>query len=147
MTHITAAATRTRRITVAALVSALIVGGVFMALSAGAAAAIDANVGNNTAVQNSHATDISVLGSCGENFGPSIRGAKAHWTLSCANGRITMKGWVEDTRSDGKCAQVRGEFSDGTYDSEKSCPAGREHRKSFEWSGPGQIANGYLYIS
>jgi hypothetical protein len=94
-----------------------------------------------------------LLGTCGGVFNPVVRGgilrrvrAKAHWTLACHGGQITMSGWVEDTLADGKCAQVKAVFSNGNvFYSSKACPKGT--RKSFSWSGPGRVADGYLLVN
>lgn len=91
------------------------------------------------------AASASTTGVCGEIFNPSTSGGKAHWTLSCSNGRIYMDGYVTDTSSDGKCAQVKGVFSDATYFTPRVCPSG--NRYDFHWNGPGQLANGYLFVS
>jgi len=37
---------------------------------------------------------------------PVITGAKAKWTLECYRGDLKVYGWLEDTRLDGKCAEV-----------------------------------------
>lgn len=71
--------------------------------------------------------------------------ARARWELTCADGQITMTGWVDDVRSDGKCAYVRGEFSNGT-ELAKDCPADGP-REEFKWTHPGNIANGFAFVS
>lgn len=90
---------------------------------------------------------IVLLGTCGQSFNPSVRGGKAHWTIDCVNGNAGVRGWVEDTRSDGKCAQVKATWgSDRTTKlSPKACPKGQ--RRSFELRGKGATVNAYLYLS
>ena len=83
-------------------------------------------------------------GTCGQTFSPSISGGKASWTLTCSDGNITMKGWVEDTSADGECAHVKGIFNNNIVHDAKACPKGT--RTPFSWTHPGTIANGYLYL-
>lgn len=87
----------------------------------------------------------STQGSCGGIFNPSTGGGYAHWTLSCSGGRIYMDGYVQDTRSDGLCAQVKAVMNDGTYFSPKACPSG--NRKEFHFNSSGSVADGYLFFS
>jgi hypothetical protein len=87
-----------------------------------------------------------VTGTCGQSFSPVTTGGRARWTLSCSGGRITMSGWVEDTKPDGECAYVKGIFSSTiTEVSRGACPEG--DRENFSWTHTGSLANGYLYVS
>jgi hypothetical protein len=93
---------------------------------------------------------IVIQGTCGQVFSPRVTNngrlaATARWQLTCRNGRIYMTGWVDDTLADGRCAYVRAQFSDHT-DLVKNCPHDTP-RKEFSLSGPGTIANGYLFIN
>jgi hypothetical protein len=91
------------------------------------------------------AASASTQGTCGQIFNPSTGDGHAHWTLSCSGGRIYMDGYVVDDDADGLCAQVKGQFNDATYYSAKACPKGT--RRDFHWSGPGSLADGYLFFS
>jgi hypothetical protein len=85
-------------------------------------------------------------------FNPTVPGGEAHWT-KCINysglwTSVTVDGWVKDTRADGKCAQVKAIFNDGTDTdySPKACPAG--HKQSFSWNHVGaSAASVYLFTS
>jgi hypothetical protein len=80
---------------------------------------------------------------CGTSTSPSVRGAKAHWQLSCSKGSVTVSGWVQDTKPDGKCAQVRADFPGGiTVFSKRACPEGQ--KENFSWTYPGDLAEVYL---
>jgi len=148
MTHkITTAAPRTRRIALAALVAALVASALFMTISDATASLGRESANSSGVIQNSDSpSTIPTRGGCGQTFNPDIRGrAEAHWTLSCSGGKITMTGWVKDTKSDGKCAYVKAVFSDGSSPTPaKACPSG--DKTSFSWSGPGSLADGYLYL-
>lgn len=89
---------------------------------------------------------FSVYGTCGQSFNPTIPGGKAHWTIDCVNGQAGIVGWVKDTRSDGKCIQVKALWSDGTTKlSPRACP--KNSKKSFNMSHAGSAVNGYLFQS
>jgi hypothetical protein len=127
---ITGAAMRTRRIVVAVLLAALVGGAV-------STAAVTAQEGDPP--------DIIVRGGCGQNFNPVIRGAKAHWNITCVGKKITLSGWVEDTKSDGKCAWVKVNIGEDWWTSGKACP--KDDRESFSYSGTGRTANAYLFVA
>lgn len=57
---------------------------------------------------------ITIKGTCGQKYNPSVRGGEAAWTLTCANGKIRAQGWVKDTKADGKVAEVYGTWADGS---------------------------------
>jgi hypothetical protein len=79
-------------------------------------------------------------GRCGESFNPVLWGGKAHWANSCRNGKITVKGWVEDTGDDDECVYVVGEFNNDITDvSRYACYKGE--RVTFSWTHAGTIAN------
>ncbi|MEU5693377.1 hypothetical protein [Actinosynnema sp. NPDC020468] len=83
-------------------------------------------------------------GGCGEVANPSIRGARAHWELSCAGGQIRVSGYVEDTSANGRCAKVKAVFPGGDSEfSEPACPEG--NRKHFDWRHPGSTVSVYLF--
>ncbi|MER6916893.1 hypothetical protein ABT354_35055 [Streptomyces sp. NPDC000594] len=79
-------------------------------------------------------------GTCGQSFNPELWGGKAHWVNSCRNGKITVKGWVQDTSDDGECVYVVGVFNnDITKVSGYACTKGQ--RVSFNWTHAGTIAD------
>jgi hypothetical protein len=56
----------------------------------------------------------TIKGTCGQTYSPTVPGGAAGWTLSCANGKIRVQGWVKDTRADGKGAEVYGTWGNGS---------------------------------
>lgn len=82
-------------------------------------------------------------GSCGQVQNVTVSGGQASWSHSCSGGNIRVSGWVKDTRADGKCAQVKAEYSNGTQWSAKACPSGSV--KYFDFSGPGNYVPVYLF--
>ncbi|SFQ41826.1 hypothetical protein SAMN05421810_10763 [Amycolatopsis arida] len=85
------------------------------------------------------------MGTCGETYDPSVTGAAAHWELSCSDGKIRVKGWVEGTfPPDGMCAKVKARFASGVteYSGEVGDPWDKVY---FDWAHPGQIADVYLF--
>ncbi len=92
-----------------------------------------------------HAADIQPYGVCGDTFNPSVTGGKASWTLSCSGNNITIAGWVEDTKADGKCARVTAYFSNSETTTWKACPAGT--RTNFSATKPGSLIDAYLTVT
>lgn len=100
-----------------------------------------------------HASDvdtqdpITIQGTCGNVFTPSISGGKARWEIFCQNDRVWVVGWVEDTWSwDGQCIQVQFDFSDHTR-YKHACDGKRVHfdgREDPNFKGPGSHVFGYL---
>ncbi|MCN9240411.1 hypothetical protein NGF19_06320 [Streptomyces sp. RY43-2] len=70
--------------------------------------------------------------SCPSSASPKISGAEAHWDLRCSGNNLTVSGWVEDTRMDGKCAVVRISAGNGAYRKVSACNSGV--RKSFNFT-------------
>ncbi len=92
------------------------------------------------------ADEIVEKAGCGQNLHPKVRGGEAKWSLSCSGGRITISGWVKDTRADGKCAQVRVHLPNGdVHYSGRACPEG--NTKHFSWSARGAIIDAYLIVT
>lgn len=90
--------------------------------------------------------EVPAQGTCGGSFNPKIRGGEAHWTIDCINGNAGVNGWVKDTRSDGKCIQVKATWNDGTTKlSPRACP--KNDKKSFELRGPGKTVKAYVFQS
>ncbi|MCA1188152.1 MULTISPECIES: hypothetical protein [unclassified Saccharopolyspora] len=56
---------------------------------------------------------ITVLGTCGDTFSPSVGGGAAGWTITCGSGKVRVQGWVKDTKADGKAAEVYGSWGNG----------------------------------
>ena len=72
-----------------------------------------------------------------------VPGAEAHWTECHNGGRTQVTGWVKDTRADGKCAQVRVVFSNGTTrHSQRACP--KNTVRQFHFNKPASDAQTYL---
>lgn len=87
----------------------------------------------------------AAAGTCGDNFNPKVPGAKAHWEISCNASRntVTIEGWVEDTKSDGKCAKVSANINGTTKRSAAACPKG--DREEFKWTATGKKIDAELY--
>ncbi|GGL12325.1 hypothetical protein Sme01_69550 [Sphaerisporangium melleum] len=87
---------------------------------------------------------VQPFGSCGQVVNNvRVSGAQASWSHSCSNGNIRVSGWVKDTSADGKCAQVKAEYSNGTQWSAKACP--KDQVKYFDFNGPGSSVPVYLF--
>lgn len=80
---------------------------------------------------------------CSESLDADVPGGLAHWEASCDNGNIYVKGWVKDTRSDGKCARVKAFIDNKWKYSSRACPSGDVDK--FTLSGDGNDAKVYLY--
>ncbi|OLF12527.1 hypothetical protein [Actinophytocola xanthii] len=95
--------------------------------------------------------EVTVQGTCGDSFTPEIVDgwgfvtARAYWSVWCSNGNVYMEGWVDDARSDGACAAVRGEFPNNPTQVAHNCPADSP-RTEFTFKGTGRIVNGYLFL-
>jgi hypothetical protein len=66
-----------------------------------------------------------------------ISGGESHYTISCSGGNVYVNGRVKDTRSDGKCAQVKVQIGDQFHYSSRACPSGTT--KYFSFSGPAAL--------
>jgi hypothetical protein len=82
-------------------------------------------------------------GTCGQTVNTSVSGGQASWSHSCSGGQIRVSGWVKDTKADGKCAQVKAQYSNGTQWSNKACP--KDEVEYFDFSGPGSSVPVYLF--
>jgi hypothetical protein len=78
---------------------------------------------------------------CPSGASPVINGAKASWTLRCSGGTLSVYGWVEDTRADGKCAKIiaMATVTSGPYRHDFSA-CGWGVRKNFDWKFQGKRA-------
>ncbi|NXY97811.1 hypothetical protein HYE82_26220 [Streptomyces sp. BR123] len=72
---------------------------------------------------------------CPSSASPVIDGASAHWTLSCSGNNVTVSGWLQDTRADGKCALVRINAGNGEYKTKSACGSGVREQFSFTFKG------------
>ncbi|MDG9721667.1 MULTISPECIES: hypothetical protein [unclassified Streptomyces] len=72
---------------------------------------------------------------CPSSASPKIGGAEASWTLRCSGGKVTVSGWVEDTRMDGKCAVVRIVGGNGVTKQAKACNSGVRKQFSHSFAG------------
>jgi invasion protein IalB len=68
--------------------------------------------------------------SCPSSWEPTVPGAKGKWTLSCKNGALSINGWIEDTRADGRCARLQIETAKGTRETITAC--GKGTRTNFQ---------------
>ncbi|MEV0957916.1 hypothetical protein AB0I97_18910 [Streptomyces sp. NPDC049951] len=66
---------------------------------------------------------------CPSTRSPHIDGGTAQWTHECDLGDLKVYGWVDDTRTDGKCAVVRIDPDAGTTREFQACGSGT--RKTF----------------
>ena len=93
---------------------------------------------------------ISILGGCGAVFNNvTVDGGAASWNISCTNGtNARIEGFVEDTKADGKCAQIKAFANNGEsrVPLAKACPKGT--RTNFDWktNGANDIA-AYLFTA
>ncbi|MFE7427400.1 hypothetical protein ACF1BP_29365 [Streptomyces sp. NPDC014735] len=71
---------------------------------------------------------------CNTSKEAKIDGAQASWSLTCTNKGVRVSGWVEDTRTDGKCAVVR-VVGGGTQKTKKACSSGVREQFDFTFSG------------
>jgi hypothetical protein len=89
-------------------------------------------------------TVVQMRGGCNDIKNPVIGAGRAHWELSCKDGKITVAGWVKDTRADGQCVKVQAQFEGQiTEYSEAACP--KNVTRNFRWSHPGSIVDVYLF--
>ncbi|CAL9296770.1 hypothetical protein ACFW5U_34820 [Streptomyces rochei] len=72
---------------------------------------------------------------CPSSASPKIDGAEASWTLRCSGGTVTVSGWVEDTRMDGKCAVVRIVGGNGDTKRAQACNSGVREQFSHSFAG------------
>jgi hypothetical protein len=107
--------------------------GAVLAVAAGAAGIVGLTAGSASA------------GTCGQTINASVSGGQAGWSLTCSGGNIRVAGWVKDTKADGKCAQVKAVYSNGTQWSPRACPSGTV--KYYDFNGPGSSVPVYLFTS
>ncbi|WP_267713707.1 hypothetical protein [Streptomyces sp. CoH17] len=72
---------------------------------------------------------------CPSSAAPKIDGAEASWTLRCSGGKVKVSGWVEDTRTDGKCAVVRIVGGNGQTKRAEACNSGVRKQFSHSFAG------------
>ncbi|MFF8592271.1 hypothetical protein ACF061_12615 [Streptomyces sp. NPDC015220] len=78
------------------------------------------------------ATAPAAAGHCPHKAEPKFRGAEGSWTVTCAFGSATIRGWFKDTADDGKCARIRiRPRNDRTWTYfDKVCGKGNSHQIS-----------------
>ncbi|MDN3258597.1 hypothetical protein QWJ26_01960 [Streptomyces sp. CSDS2] len=72
---------------------------------------------------------------CPSSSAPVIDGARAAWSLRCSGNKVTVSGWVEDTRADMKCAVVRINAGNGDYKTKSACGSGVREQFSYTFGG------------
>ncbi|MDP5314390.1 hypothetical protein [Streptomyces poriferorum] len=72
---------------------------------------------------------------CPSSASPVINGASAGWTLRCSGNNVTVSGWLQDTRADGKCAKVRINAGNGAYKPKTACSSGVREQFTFTFNG------------
>ncbi|MFF9022155.1 hypothetical protein [Streptomyces eurythermus] len=72
---------------------------------------------------------------CPSAAAPVIDGARAAWSLRCSGNKVTVSGWVEDTRADMKCAVVRINAGNGGYEKKSACGSGVREYFSYTFGG------------
>ncbi|MFI9603460.1 hypothetical protein ACIHCX_27025 [Streptomyces sp. NPDC052043] len=72
---------------------------------------------------------------CPSSASPVIDGASASWSLRCSGSDVTVSGWVQDTRMDGKCAVIRINAGNGGYETKSACGSGVREQFSFTFAG------------
>lgn len=84
-------------------------------------------------------------GACGTSQNPSTSRGHAHWDLTCANGEITVTGWVHHDNGSG-CSAVKANFEgQATETSRASCGLFGGDTYNFQWTHPGSLVDVYLY--
>lgn len=72
---------------------------------------------------------------CSTSASPVIGGASASWSIRCTGDQLTVSGWLQDTRADGKCALVRINASNGASQRKNACGTGVREQFSFTFRG------------
>lgn len=89
---------------------------------------------------------ITIQGTCGDKFSPSVRGGKAGWTITCGGGKVRVQGWVKDTKADGKAAEIYGTWGDGASFGKPVRAGGKGKRVNFDRGHKGSHVNLYLRV-
>lgn len=87
--------------------------------------------------------NVTLLGTCPEAQDVKINGAEASWTVACSSGNVYVDGWVEDTKADGRCAEVYALVNGQWFYSQRACPKGNVRTFSFD-GGAGNSAQVWL---
>ncbi|SCF16686.1 hypothetical protein [Micromonospora chokoriensis] len=93
---------------------------------------------------------FGILAGCGAVFNNvKVDGGAASWNISCTNGtNARIEGFVEDTKADGKCAQVKAFANNGEsrVPLAKACPKGT--KTNFDWKTSGATdITAYLFTA
>jgi hypothetical protein len=89
--------------------------------------------------------DPSSAATCGQKFQPRVNGGEAAWSLHCDGNKITIDGWVKDTKADGKCAYVKAFGSGQNMPQAKACPKNKV--TFFRWTFPGSNIQANLFVT
>ncbi len=91
------------------------------------------------------ATSASAAETCGSVQSITINGGHAEVYECHKPGYVQVRGWVEDTKSDGYCARIYAAYDGyvGIDYSEKACPEGTVHSINFPWRSG---TNAYIYL-
>lgn len=117
--------------------------GVFTA-SLAAALAVGTTSASASPLNRPSPHSVTPAASCGATLNPRTGSAHAHWDVTCHDGKVTVSGYVQHDRGSG-CAYVKVVFEGQiTEKSKQSCGFWGGDKKSFSWTHPGSIADGYL---
>ncbi|MFD9288853.1 hypothetical protein ACFWBV_11195 [Streptomyces sp. NPDC060030] len=85
------------------------------------------------------ASDTAHADTCNAHRTAKINGAEAAWSLTCTGTGtgtgVKLSGWLEDTRTDGRCAKVRIVGGNGTPESKEACGSGTREQFDFTFNG------------
>ncbi|MEU5655612.1 hypothetical protein ABZ802_08350 [Streptomyces sp. NPDC047737] len=81
------------------------------------------------------ASDTAHADTCNADRTAKISGAEAAWSLTCTSTGVKLSGWLEDTRTDGRCAKVRIVGGNGTPESKEACGSGTREQFDFTFNG------------
>lgn len=109
---------RTKRLVTSLTAALLLAGGV--------------SAGTASAAGTAPADGPSVTGGCPDTGNEvTVPGGYAEWDITCEKKRVIVRGWVKDTRPDGKCARVTAKNKGKTR---KKSVCGWGDTKSFGWN-------------
>lgn len=112
---------RTKRLVTSLTAALLLAGGMSAGTAAAAGTASEAVRGGQ-----------SVTGGCPDTGNEvSVPGGYAEWDITCEKKGVMVRGWVKDTRADGKCARVTATNKGKT---KRKSVCGWGDTKSFSWN-------------
>ncbi|MEU6132119.1 hypothetical protein ABZ805_23330 [Saccharopolyspora sp. NPDC047091] len=71
------------------------------------------------------AGDASIAAQCGKTYRISQPFGQSTFKVTCKSGTLTIRGYVKDTKADGKCVWVVGQVGNKSFRSGKACPKGK----------------------